>query len=79
MPSPHAEVTIGSPLERTDDISLDKNEDIQITTDSGERWSVRLDEIGRLEVRLVEAVGPRSSIAVYPNVSNHVTLQAVNR
>lgn len=79
MPSPHAEVTVGSYEERTGDISLDQHEDVQIRTDSGERWSIGLDEIGRLEVRLVEAVGPRSSIAVYPSAANSILLQAVNR
>jgi hypothetical protein len=79
MPTPHAEVTIGSSTERTDDISLDKHEDIRIKTSSGEVWAIKLDDIGRLEVRLVQAVGPRSSVAVYPVAGNDILLQAVNR
>lgn len=75
---PSAEVTIGSVFERTDDIALESNEYIEIRTSTGERWSIALDRIGMLEIRLVEAVGPRSNIAVRPRVANEISLQAVN-
>jgi len=75
---PTAEVTIGSSLERTGEIALDPHEYIEIKTSTGERWTVKLDRIGMLEIRLVDAVGPRSNIAVRPHVANEISLQAVN-